>query len=188
MPRPKIDLQQLKRLLAEGHTKSKVAQMLKVSPSAVTKAAKKLDIEPVFGGKLDAAIEPGDFLNVIAEQMQLYHQLKDLWHFYLAAAGGKKTALNKLNRIYKVLGLEKVTDPSRLAVHTAAEMRMQLKLHADLLAAFFTPKSYQEFMDELAALLFDLEPAQAHVFLRALKEKYPVQRSLRAPSKPAPPR
>lgn len=137
---------------------------------------------------MDQALDPGDFLNVIAEQVQVYHGLKELWHFYLAAAGGKKTALNKLLRIYRVLGLEKVTDPSRLAVRAAAEMRQQLKLHADMLAAFFTPKSYQEFMDELAALLFELEPARAHDFLRALQEKYPVQRSLRVVAKPTPSR
>ena len=178
MPRPKIDLHELKQLLAEGNSKAIIAQKLGVAPSSITKAAQKLASQVPKTATFERDVQLTEFLNTIAEQVELYRDLKLLWRFWRDAASGKKRALNRLNRIYLVLKLEKVTDPSRLAVRAVAEMRQQLKLHADMLAQYFTPKSYQEFMEELIEVLQSVDRDVAHALLDALKEKYPVQRSL----------
>ena len=161
MPKPKIDIIKLNRLLRAGKSQREVAQVFGVTESAVSKKKKELNFNVVKSIALENAGRVVDKnLNTVEQLQKINNYANELLDLLMRWNRGDKEALQILEsqvatKKVRVGDQEefvkefKFKDPRELALKAMAEIRGQLKLQLEIFQALYDMKAIEEFQQEV---------------------------------------
>ncbi len=166
MPNQKIDRVKLNKMLRSGKSQKEVADHFGVSPAAISKAAKELNLNVVRSvGLEDAHRVVGESLNAIEQLEGINSKAHELLESAMKVVRGEDPPQEGVQR-----------SPQELALKTMLEIRGQLKLQLEIFQTLYDMKAVQEFQAEVLAAIAEESPSTRDRIVQRLKEK----RALRA--------
>jgi predicted transcriptional regulator len=190
VPKPKIDKVKLSQLLRAGKSQKEIAQLFGVTPGAISKAKKELNISVVK----NVALENGHrvvekTLNTVAQLQKINTCANDLLDLLMAWGRGDNTALQILeSQVKKVKrGSKKdaeevleyrLKDPRELALKAMAEIRGQLGLQLDIFKTLYDVEAIAEFQREVLDAIGEESSHVREKIVSRLKERRALRGSL----------
>jgi hypothetical protein len=188
----KIDRVKLSRMLREGKTGNECARYFKVSPAAITKAKKELNINVIKSVALENAHRVVDKnLNAI-EQLQRVNQVANQ---LLDELTGEDQVIDRMVKAVEVsLSYEgdpikrreyikqvvlQINQDKNTALKACAEIRNQLKLQLEILQTLYDMKAVQEFQQEVLTAIGEASPEVRDKIVRRLSEKSALRRAIK---------
>jgi predicted transcriptional regulator len=175
MPRRQISDIQLKQLVKNGNSVSKIAQILKVSKGAVSKRLKQLNISITKNVTLAHA---GDIvkkeINAVSQLQKINAHANKLLDILMACMDGDKA---KREDALKKLG-DGVKDPKELALKAMQEIRGQLKLQLEIFQTLYDMQAVAEFQREVLEAIGDADLETRDRIIRNLKERSAIRSTL----------
>jgi hypothetical protein len=185
--RPKIDPVVLERMLKEGKPSRYCAEFFGVTPAAISKAKKRLDIQCKKRVARTVTTEAAPVvvtqrLNAIEQLQKINTDANELLDLCMRWQRGDSEALRILEsqvRYIKVGSGEeaeevrqfKFKDPRELALKAMAEIRNQLGLQLEIFKTLYDAEAVREFQNELIELLGEVDPELRNRFIEKLREK-----------------
>jgi uncharacterized radical SAM superfamily protein len=188
MPTPKIDKVKLHRMLSSAKTQKEAAQAFGVSSGAISKVAKRLNIDVVRTVSLESAhkvVEKN--LNTLDQLQKINEHANELLDLLMRRNRGDKEALQILEsqvRKVKVKGSEeeiteyRFKNPRELALRCMAEIRGQLNLQLDIFKTLYDVEAIAEFQKEVLSAIEEVSPDVRNAIIRRLKERKALRGSL----------
>lgn len=175
MPRRQISDIQLERLVKNGNSVSKIAQILKVSKGAVSKRLKQLSIGITKNVTLAHAGEiVRKEINAVEQLQKINAHANELLDLLMACMDGdeanREAALKKLGNGVK--------DPKELALKAMQEIRGQLKLQLEIFQTLYDMQAVAEFQREVLEAIGDASLETRERIIRNLKERSAIRSTL----------
>ena len=165
MPRPKIDIMQLNRMLRSGKSVKQCAKFFNVSPSAISQAKKNLNVSVVKNVALENAHRVVDkILNAIDQLQKINSQANELLENAMRIIRGDENPSGNLQR-----------DPREVALRAMQEIRGQLKLQLEIFQILYDVKAAEEFQQEVLTAIGEASPEVRDAIISRLGEKRAIR-------------
>jgi transcriptional regulator with XRE-family HTH domain len=161
MPKPKIDIIRLDRMLQAGKTQHEIAQHFGVTDGAISKAKKQLSACIVKNVALENAHKiVNQNLNAVEQLQKINDYANELLDLLMRWNRGDEEALQVLESQVSTkqvrIGKEvefikefKFRDPRELALKAMGEIRGQLNLQLEIFKTLYDMKAVEEFQQEV---------------------------------------
>jgi predicted transcriptional regulator len=157
MPKPKIDIRQLDRMLRSGKSQKECAQVFGVTEAAVSKAKKRLKNTIVRTASLEKANEIMEFhLDMAGQLRKINHAIND--------------ELDKTRHLAANADVENLKPLQEIIIKFSSEIRHQLALQIKIFQAWYDVKTYAVFQDEVLRILDEMSPGVRSEAIRRLWE------------------
>jgi len=157
MPRSKIDIRKLDRMLRSGKSQKECAQVFGVTEAAVSKSKKKLKNTIVRTASLEKANEVMEsHLDMAGQLQKINHAIND--------------ELDKTRHLAANADVENLRSLQEIIIKLSSEVRHQLALQIKIFQAWFDVKMYAEFQDEVLRILDEMSPGVRSEAIRRLWE------------------
>ncbi|MBW2408841.1 MAG: hypothetical protein JRF72_03510 [Deltaproteobacteria bacterium] len=154
MTEAKIDKVKLSQMLRAGKAQREIAQVFKVTESAISKAKKELNLTVVKSVALENA-----------------HRVVD-------------KNLNAIDQLYKINEmanqlLDDLEAKPNLKLKVMAEIRGQLKLQLEIFQCLYDMRAVQEFQEEVLTAIGDAAPDVRKRIIHSLNEKRAIRSAVK---------
>lgn len=175
MPKPKIDRVKMTQMLRAGKTQKEVADFFEVTEGAVSLAKQELNIAVVKDIALESAHRVvAESLDTVGQLRKINEYANELLDLLMGVNQGDEDSI----KILEECGY-KCRDPRDLTLKTMKEIRGQLRLQLEILAALYDLKTIQEFQDEVLAVISEIDPEVKNDIIRRLHERRAVRRAFK---------
>ena len=158
MQRAKIDKKELNRMLREGVPQKKIAELFRVSESAVSMAKKTLKNTIIRTVALEKANE------VVEADLDLLGQLRKINRVINGELDQAKEQISKAKAKDKRLLQE-------IIIKLSGEVRKQLETGLRMVEVWDEHKLWAEFREEVLNVLDEMQPGTRNEVIRRLKER-----------------
>lgn len=191
MPKAKIDVIQLERMLRSGKTQRECAQVFGVTEGAVSKAKKELNINVVKSVAMENAHRVVDKnLNAVDQLQKINDHANWLLDHVMKWVKGDKAAIQVLEKNVRKVNVGtreepeivdefKFKDPHEIALKAMAEIRGQLKLQLDIFQVLYDMKANQEFQDEVLTAIGEESPNARDRIISRLAKKHFIRSTIK---------
>ena len=153
MDKDKIDIVKLNRLLRSGKSQQGCAEYFGCSPSAISQAKKKLNINVVKDVQLRSAHKVVEYnLNVMDQLRKINDYANDL--------------------------LDRIEDEPHTAIKICAEIRAQLRLQIDILESMHNFKMVAAFQEEVLDVINSVDGRLKDEIVSRLKQRRALRQSV----------
>ena len=182
-----IDPVKLNKMLSSGKSSKECAEHFGVSPAAISKAKKNLDIAVVKNVAMENAHRVVDKnLNAIDQLQKINGHANWLLDHVMKWVKGDDTAIQVLEKNVrkvnvgtreepKIIDEFKFKDPHEIALKAMAEIRGQLKLQLDIFQTLYDMKAVQEFQEEVLTAIGETAPDVRDRIIHRLVQKRAVR-------------
>lgn len=156
---PKIDFNELNRLVTQGKSTTEIAKIFSCTPGAVSQAKKKLKISVVKNVVLENAHKVVDKnLDAVAQLQKINRDANELLDLLMRWNRGDEAALQvlesqvrkvRVGKTEKFVEEFKFKDPRELAIKAMAEIRGQLNLQLDIFKTLYDMEAVADFQREV---------------------------------------
>jgi hypothetical protein len=190
MPKPKIDRVKLNQMLRLGKSQADVARAMKVSPAAISKAKKELNINVVKSVALENAHKVVDKnLDAVSQLQKINDYANELLDLLMRWNRGEDDALQILeSQVRKVkvgkgedaeiVKQYKFKDPRELSLKAMSEIRGQLNLQLDIFKTMYDMAAIAEFQKEVLTAIGEEAPNVRDRIIQRLKESRALRQSV----------
>jgi hypothetical protein len=191
MPKPKIDIIKLNKMLMSGKTVKQCAKHFHVSPSAISQAKAGLNVSVVKNIALENAHRVVDKnLNAVDQLQKINNYANEMLDLLMRWQRGDKEALqileSQVNTKQVRVGDDvelvkeyKFKDPRELALKAMAEIRGQLKLQLEIFQCLYDMKAVQEFQNEVLTAIGEAAPDVRERIIHKLSEKRAIRSAIK---------
>lgn len=191
MPKPKIDRLKLNQLLTAGKSQKEVAQLFGVTPSAISKAKKELNIAVVKSVALESAHKVVDQnLNTVKQLQKINNYANEILDLLMRWNRGDDEALQILESQVATKKVRvgdneefvkefKFKDPRELALKAMAEIRGQLKLQLEIFQTLYDMRSVEEFQKEVLSIIGEVSKDVRKQIITRLRQRRAVRTVIR---------
>jgi transcriptional regulator with XRE-family HTH domain len=165
MPKPKIDISEMERLLREGKSQREVAQVFNVTESAVSKAKKQLQSNIVKAVSLEKATE------VVTAHLDVMGQLRRI----NLAIGEELTRAKEA--VVKAEGKDQLALQD-IIIRLSSEIRRQLDLQMKIFELWYQGRAVIEFQQVVLTAIDEVSPELKDKIIRKLQERRAVRSSV----------
>ena len=186
----KIDRVKLNQMLRAGKSGSQCAKHFGVTPAAITKAKKELNINVVKNVALETAHKVvGKNLDAITQLQKINEYANEMLDLLMRWNRGDNDALQILeSQVRKVrvgagedaevVKEYKFKDPRELALKAMAEIRGQLNLQLDIFKTMYDMAAVAEFQKEVLSVIGEEAPDVRNRIIQRLKESRALRGSV----------
>jgi len=191
MRKPIIDPVKLNKMLSSGKSSKECAEHFGVSPAAISKSKKNLDIAVVKNVAMENAHRVVDKnLNAVDQLQKINDHANWLLDHVMKWVKGDNAAIQVLEKNVRKVNVGtreepeiidefKFKDPHEIALKAMAEIRGQLKLQLDIFQALYDMKAVQEFQEEVLTAIGDTAPDVRDRIIRNLAQRRVVRATVR---------
>lgn len=191
MGNQKIDRVKLNQLLKAGKPQKEVAQFFGVTPGAISKAKKELNINVVKSvGLEDAHRVVSKNLDAVSQLQKINRDANELLDVLMRWNRGEDEALQILEtqvrkvKVGKGEGAEvikqyKFKDPRELALKAMQEIRGQLNLQLEIFKTLYDMKAVQDFQNEVLQIIGEVDQDVRNKIIERLREGRALRQSVR---------
>jgi len=191
VPKPKIDRLKLNQLLTAGKSQKEVAQLFGVTPSAISKAKKELNIAVVKSVALESAHKVVDQnLNTVKQLQKINNYANEILDLLMRWNRGDDEALQILESQVATKKVRvgdneefvkefKFKDPRELALKAMAEIRGQLKLQLEIFQTLYDMRSVEEFQKEVLSIIGEVSKDVRKQIITRLRQRRAVRTVIR---------
>lgn len=162
MPKPKIDISEMERLLREGKSQREVAQVFGVTESAISHAKKSLGKNIVRTVGLERANE------VVTAHLDVMGQLRRI----NLAIGEELTRAKEA--VVKAEGKDQLALQG-IIIRLSSEIRRQLDLQMKIFELWYQGRAVIEFQQVVLTAIEEVSPELKEKIIRKLQEKRAVR-------------
>jgi alanyl-tRNA synthetase len=188
MGKPKIDRVKLSQMLRDGKTGKECAEYFDVTPAAITKAKKELNINVVKTVALEAAHKVVDKnLDAVAQLQKINENANELLDLCMRWQRGDDEALQilesqvkkvRIGKTEKFVEEMKFKDPRDIALAAMREIRGQLNLQLDIFKTMYDMAAVAEFQKEVLTAIGEEAPDVRNRIIQRLKESRALRQSV----------
>lgn len=191
MRKPIIDTVILNKMLSSGKTSKECAEHFGVSPAAISKAKKNLDIAVVKNVAMENAHRIVDKnLNAVDQLQKINDHANWLLDHLMRWIKGDEAAIQVLEKNARLVNVGtkeepemvteyKFSDPHVTAIKAMGEIRGQLKLQLDIFQTLYDMKAVQEFQEEVLTAIGDTAPDVRDRIIHNLAQKRAIRSAVR---------
>ena len=191
MRKPIIDTIRLNKMLSSGKSSKECAEHFGVSPAAISKAKKNLDIAVVKNVAMENAHRVVDKnLNAIHQLQKINDHANWLLDHVMKWVKGDNAAIQVLEKNVRKVNVGtreepeiidefKFKDPHEIALKAMAEIRGQLKLQLDIFQTLYDMKAVEEFQTEVLTAIGDTAPDVRDRIIHKLAQKRVIRSAVR---------
>ena len=162
MPKPKIDIRKMERLLREGKSQREVAQVFGVIESAISHAKKSLGKNIVRTVGLERANE------VVEVHLDVVGQLRSINSAICEELNRAKEAVTRAN------GREQI-HIQNVITRLSAEIRRQLETQMKICQLWYEARAVAEFQSIVLTAINEVDPKLKEDIIRRLQERRGVR-------------
>ena len=186
-----IDPIKLNKMLSSGKSSKECAEHFGVSPAAISKAKKNLDIAVVKNVAMENAHRVVDKnLNAVDQLQKINDHANWLLDHVMKWVKGDNAAIQVLEKNVRKVNVGtreepeivdefKFKDPHEIALKAMAEIRGQLKLQLDIFQTLYDMKAVQEFQEEVLTCIGDTAPDVRDRIIHNLAQKRVIRSAVR---------
>lgn len=182
-----IDIEEMARLLDEGKTGAECARYFGVSPSAVSKARKKIKrgiVRHVATERAPAMVDRG--LDIFDQLNQINSDAREILDLCMRWQRGDDVAIQIMESQVRQINVGtrdepeiveefKFKDPREIALRAMAEIRQQLGLQKDLFKQLYELQEVRLFMDVVLEVMRNASPELCDKLLAEFKRRQLVR-------------